>query len=188
MWIRDRMYGGNSATVADVGGDGAEDLVVIGRDVGSIRLALGGADRIIGENTCGPAAHNSSGLDGRMSARGSGAVSAADARITADRLPAGAFGYFLASRTLSPATPVAGSSGFLCLAGDVGRLNQPGQTLQVSGAGRMTLLLDLAALPTPTGFVAAAVGETWGFQAWHRDAGATQPTSNFTDAIAITWE
>ena len=32
--------------------------------------------------------------------------------------------------------------------------------------------------------VAAAAGDTWMFQAWHRDA-TPAPTSNFTDAIAL---
>ena len=54
--------------------------------------------------------------------------------------------------------------------------------------GTYTLALDLSAIPTPTGSTAATPGETWCFQAWHRDAAIGQGTSNFTDAVAVTFQ
>jgi hypothetical protein len=52
--------------------------------------------------------------------------------------------------------------------------------------------LDLTQTPTPTGFVVVAAGETWHFQTWHfqtwhRDAVGGVATSNFTDAVSITF-
>ena len=45
-------------------------------------------------------------------------------------------------------------------------------------------LQDDGVLPVPQGTVIAA-GETWNFQLWHRDLGAT---SNFSNALGLTWE
>ena len=55
-------------------------------------------------------------------------------------------------------------------------------------SGAISLSPDLTLLPTPTGPVAAAAGETWHFQAWYRDALAGSATSNFTDGVALTWQ
>ena len=38
-----------------------------------------------------------------------------------------------------------------------------------------------------TGLVAVVPGQTWFFQAWHRDTVAGQSTSNFTDAVEMTF-
>ena len=54
----------------------------------------------------------------------------------------------------------------------------------LNAVGR-SLAIDLAQLPSPTGTVAAAAGETWNFQAWHRDAHPAA-TSNFTLPVSIT--
>ena len=37
-----------------------------------------------------------------------------------------------------------------------------------------------------SGTVAAMPGETWHFQAWHRDRNPL-PTTNYTDAVSITF-
>ena len=33
-----------------------------------------------------------------------------------------------------------------------------------------------------------AAGETWSFQTWHRDSAGGQATSNFTDAVGVTFD
>ena len=76
----------------------------------------------------------------------------------------------------------------LCLGGGIGRYVGPGQILNSGAAGLFQLPLDLTLTPTPTGLVAIAAGETWNFTAWHRDAVAGSVTSNFTDAVAVTFE
>ena len=55
------------------------------------------------------------------------------------------------------------------------------------GAGTLVFPIDALALPTPTGFVVAQPGETWNFQAWFRDS-SPGTTSNFTDAVSITFQ
>ena len=82
-------------------------------------------------------------------------------------------------------TMVPGSQGNLCLAGPIGRFVGPGQILASGTTGSFTLMLDLNQLPTPTGLVSALPGDTWFFQAWFRDMGATGATSNFSDGVAV---
>jgi hypothetical protein len=64
----------------------------------------------------------------------------------------------------------------------------PGQIQNSGTAGEFSLALDLNAVPSPTGFLSVAPGDTWHFQAWHRDATGGQTTSNFTDAVAVTFQ
>jgi len=79
---------------------------------------------------------------------------------------------------------VPGSIGRLCVSGSVGRA--VGGVLDSGTLGTLVAQVDLAAIPQPTGPVAAQPGETWHFQAWHRTTLAGQPTSNFTDAVRVT--
>lgn len=127
---------------------------------------------------------NSRGCWGDLEASGSDVVAQNNLQLTARALPPNAFGYFLASRT-SGSSFVPGSSGYLCLGGTIGRFNQPGQILNSGASGAFTLPVDLNALPTPTGPVAASPGETWHFQAWHRDVTFGGPTSNFSDGVRV---
>ena len=70
--------------------------------------------------------------------------------------------------------------------GTIGRYAGPGQVVAASADGRVALPLDLNALPAATTFLPAVAGQTWNFQAWHRDvfAGAA---SNFTNGVSVTW-
>ena len=81
-----------------------------------------------------------------------------------------------------------GSDGNLCLGGSIGRYVGPGQIVNSGATGSFTLPLDLTQTPTPTGLVAIAAGETWNFQAWHRDAVGGFATSNFTDGLAVQFQ
>ena len=80
-----------------------------------------------------------------------------------------------------------GSAGNLCVTGAIGRYVGPGQIQNSGGAGAIGLDLDLQQMPTPTGLVAAQSGETWHFQAWHRDFQAGVATSNFTQALSLSF-
>ena len=77
-----------------------------------------------------------------------------------------------------------GSQGNLCLGGGIGRYRD--DVMSTGPAGSMSLALDLTQTPTPSGRTTAQAGETWYFQAWFRDKNPTQ-TSNFTDAVAVTF-
>ncbi|MEZ6014839.1 MAG: hypothetical protein R3F49_06990 [Planctomycetota bacterium] len=140
----------------------------------------------LGSAYCGPAVVNSSAGAAAVRLWGSDAVAANDVRVLATGLPFASFGFFLTSRTQGQVAQPGGSQGVLCLAGSIGRFVGPGQIVNSGVGGSFELPLDLAALPTPTGPVSAVVGETWNFTAWYRDANPT-PTSNFTDAVEVTW-
>ena len=110
-----------------------------------------------------------------------------DLLLTANNLPASAFGFFLTSQTQGFVTQPAGSQGNLCLGGAIGRYVGAGQVLDSGAAGQFALTLDLNQMPTPTGLVPAVAGETWNFQSWFRDSVAGQATSNFTDAVSLSF-
>ena len=78
-------------------------------------------------------------------------------------------------------------SSLLCLGGAIGRYVGPGQIQNSGSAGAISLAIDNTQVPQPTGFVTIAAGETWSFQAWHRDAVAGSATSNFTAGYEITF-
>jgi hypothetical protein len=130
---------------------------------------------------------NSTGATARLDVLGSRTLVANDATLVASLLPLSTFGFFLTSRTSGLTVAPGSAVGNLCLAGNIGRFVGPGQIKNSGAIGRFDLALDLTALPTPTGSIAANVGETWRFQAWHRDANPTLQ-SNFTDAAQVTWQ
>ena len=134
-----------------------------------------------------PPVPNSAGELGRLVATGT--VRPEENRLTllASGLPPASFGLALASRSAAPPSPVTGSQGEICLGAPIGRFLGPGQVQPSSPDGRIELPLDLTALPTSTTFVAALPGTTWHFQLWYRDANP-QTTSNFTSALAVTFQ
>ena len=118
---------------------------------------------------------------GRIAATGSLAAQANALVLEAYDLPAQQFGMFLTSRVRGLSPNPAGSQGDLCLGGSIGRFRALVQT--TSGAGAMSIPVDLTAIPIGAGVVAQA-GETWCFQAWHRDANPG-PATNFTEAVEL---
>lgn len=147
-------------------------------------VALVTAELPIGSSRCGPAIANSTGAAAEITAFGSTSVVTNDLFVRASHMPVNTFGIFAVSQGLSLTgfTP-PGSSGRLCLNGIIGRYN----TVFDSGAaGEFELSIDLNSIPQGSGIVAVAAGETWHFQGWFRDANPTA-TSNFTDAVAITF-
>ncbi|MCP3916598.1 MAG: hypothetical protein GY711_13660, partial [bacterium] len=117
----------------------------------------------LGMNYCGPAIPNSSGQAATISAQGSPFVAANNVTLTADDMPAGQFGYFLAGQTQGFFNP-PGSQGLICLAGNIGRYNAVADIIQGPSG---SLALDLAAIPVNPP-VAVIAGETWSFQCWFR--------------------
>ncbi|MEM8714042.1 MAG: hypothetical protein AAGG01_24120, partial [Planctomycetota bacterium] len=104
--------------------------------------------------------------------------------LEASQLPQDVFGYFLASPMRGFTFPVTGSQGLLCLGSPIGRFLGPGQIMNTGSTGTMTLAVDPAALASPGGLVQAGFGDSWNFQAWHRDANPGG-TSNFTSAVSV---
>ncbi|QDV06649.1 hypothetical protein Poly30_21640 [Planctomycetes bacterium Poly30] len=137
--------------------------------------------------------NTSAGRPGLLCAGGSAAVADAYVILHAARLPTGSFGFFITSLTQGFVAQPGGSRGNLCLGGDIGRFVAPHQIRVANEAG--TFALDtrvgdwsVTSIPISTGNYAASAGVTSNFQAWFRDVWNQQPTSNFTNASAITWE
>ncbi len=138
-----------------------------------------------GNTYCEPTVPNSTGALSRLTAEGSTVVAENDLTLVASDLPLDVFGMFLTSREQGLVVGPGGSQGTLCLGGGIGRFNGPGQIKNSGSAGTFELTIDLNQLPTPSGFVAALPGETWNFQAWHRDWAGPVSTSNFTNGLEI---
>ncbi|MEM8713038.1 MAG: hypothetical protein AAGG01_18985 [Planctomycetota bacterium] len=148
-------------------------------------LCLGDPD--FGSSYCS-ANPNSTGAPGMLTATGTPIASANDVTLSASGLPVSAFTFFIVSRTQGFAPNPGGSAGNLCLSGSIGRYVGSGQIRQADASGVVSLAIDLASIPQPNGPVAASAGENWSFQAWHRDSGATGPTSNFTSGLSILFQ
>jgi len=108
--------------------------------------------------------------------------------LSAADLPPGVAVLFLASRAGGLVPSPGGSAGVLCLGGAIGRFLGPGQVQQASAAGDAALVVFVTSLPTPTGPVSITHGETWHFQAWHRDIVGGAATSNFSTAQRATFQ
>ncbi|MCP3918934.1 MAG: hypothetical protein GY711_25590 [bacterium] len=134
----------------------------------------------VGTNYCGPAITNSTGQPGVISGNGSDVAAANNLSLTAEQLPPGQFGYFLAGQTQGFFNP-PGSSGIICLSGNIGRYNAPANIIMGPSG---TIGVDLTSIPVNPP-QAAVAGETWNFQCWYRDAGNT---SNFTDGLMIAFQ
>ena len=140
----------------------------------------------VGMNYC-MAAANSTGASGAMSATGSAVVSQGNLVLRASNLPVGQFGIFVTSQ-LQAFVPGAGgtSNGNLCIGGQIGRFNLPGQILVASATGEIELGVPLGMIPQGAGFVGVLPGDTWNFQAWHRDPVGLG--SNFTDGLSVLFQ
>ncbi len=194
-WSNDTLYaalytgGGTGAFCSLSVIDGSiitmEDTVSINIE-GEISVQVASQGGPVGTNYC-MANPNSSGSIGVMSAVGFDSAASNNMTITASNLPSNQFGIFVTSMT-SGFVPNAGgtSNGNICLGGAIGRYSGPGQILSTGGAGTFSLALDLTAVPQGNGTVPVLAGQTWYFQAWHRDGVGLG--SNFTDGIQIDFQ
>ncbi len=154
---------------------GGTDLDVV------VQIRLG-----LGTRYC-PNLDNSTGRPTSIGLSGSDVVADNDLTLLASNLPSNAFGFFFASRT--PGLPMGPPSGIgnVCLAGFIGRFVGPGQIQNSMTTGAFALPVDLTVFPQPNGFVSVQPGETWFFQAWHRDVIGGVTTSRLSDAIELTF-
>jgi Subtilase family/FG-GAP-like repeat len=176
--------GAASVYATDLDGDGSADVLsasVYDDKIAWYENLRGGS---LGIAYCQPAVPNSACQPGAVHAQGSPTVLDNDVLLVAKALPPGMFGLFLNSQTQGFAQPPK-SQGNICLSGAIGRYTQ--NVVNSGPAGAVSLQLDLANTPTPTGTVAIQPGETWNFQLWYRDFNPNL-TSNFTDAVSITFQ
>lgn len=138
----------------------------------------------LGASYC-QAVPNSTGAASFIVAFGSPRVTDNDVQLAVAGLPANAFGYMIASQSSNQSFPTGGSSGRLCIVGaSVARF---GATVQSSGvAGFFSAQIDVTNIPTNPATVIAP-GDTWNFQAWHRDTSPSGATSNFSNAVSINF-
>lgn len=147
----------------------------------TLDVNLGGGG--IGRNYC-QANSNSSGQSGLMRAQGSVSIASNDVTLRATQLPQQQFGIFVVSDTQGFESNPGGSTGNLCLGGQIGRYNTD---IQSSGASGLTeLRINLNQLRRPTGVAQAVAGDTWYFQFWHRDVSPLN--SNLTNGLSITFQ
>ena len=171
----------SSALVTCVSGDGS---VLAGIDA-----AVGFRVRAsaVGTTYCRPAVASSSTCAGLLLVAGPTYAPWSNLELRAELLPPNSTGFFLVSRTQGFAVQPGGSQGNLCLDGAIGRYVGPGQVQSSGAGGGFSLVVGAWNLPTPTGQAVAQPGDTWYFQAWYRDANPN-PTSNFTDAVSVTFQ
>jgi len=188
-----RANGGGSATIGYQAGNGPLDFaqwsfntpaaVANGTVLSLVPIGPG----TVGTNYC-TANANSTGQTGLITGLGSASIAANNLTLSASRLPNNAFGYFLTSLTQAATPNPGGSQGILCIGGQIGRYTGPGQIKNSGVTGSFSLLINLTQIPTPTGFVVAAVGETRNFTTWHRDSVGGVATSNFTNGLSVTFQ
>ncbi len=126
---------------------------------------------------------NSTGAASTIASTGSLEVANNDLTLHCAALPQNAFGYFLVSTTSQATFFPGGSSGTLCLGGAIGRY--AGSILTTGATGAVSMPVDLTALPSPNGSVAAQPDDTWFFQFWHRDTSPSGVTSNFSPGLQV---
>ena len=177
-----------SIRFTDLDGDGDEDILLASGEGPQLAWIENLRKGEIGINYCGPAVVNSEGQSAVLSAVGEERALSNNLTLRGAGLPSSSTSFFLVSQTQDFASIVVGSSGALCLGGAIGRYSGAGQVQTVSGDGTIRLDLDLTAMPQPNGAVPALAGTLWFFQAWYRDVAAGQPTSNFTDGLAVVFE
>ena len=141
-------------------------------------------DGSIGRSTSGLALPNSAGRTSEMTARGSSLASNGSLTLGAEGLPPNVFGIFICGPEPSGLDLGFGT---ICVGGTIGRYDDPGQILSSGPSGAFSLQLDLASTPSTSGPVAIAAGESWYFQAWHRDAVPSCIPARFTYGIEISF-
>jgi hypothetical protein len=145
----------------------------------------------VGRQYCAANAHANSAAGGRVTSwirlQGDQRIGT-DHRLFCQDMKRDAFAYFICSLSSGNVNLPGGSAGRLCLGGAIGRV--VGGQIRSSGPdGRIAADFSPGNLPSPSGPVAAAAGETWQFQCWHRDVAAGGvSTSNFSNAVAVTFQ
>lgn len=140
-------------------------------------------DMEIGSAFCAGAFTNSTGSVGQLVAQGSTALGEHSLTLEATSLPPHAFAMAISSMVIDENIFGPGNQPKLCLSGGVGRHQT---SIRNTGpSGTTSIPIDLTAMPQPSGTtIAAMVGQTWGFQVWHRDV-TPSLMSNMTRGVSV---
>ncbi|MEZ6020441.1 MAG: hypothetical protein R3F17_10170 [Planctomycetota bacterium] len=118
-------------------------------------------------------------------AAGSANLESNDLILRVYGMPLQSFGYFLVGTAFSPTGVIPpGSQGVICLNSSIGRFNALDEIRFSGTTGSFAFAPDWSSIATPNGATQAMVGQTWCFQAWHRD----QASSNFSNGVSVTCE
>ncbi|MEM9380558.1 MAG: hypothetical protein AAGB93_11465 [Planctomycetota bacterium] len=159
------------------GGPGDQTFAVAGPADGS------GTGTVVITNYC-TTNPNSTGQTSKILASNAD-LTARTMQLDAFDMTPNAFGFFLTSMTDGFIQNPGGSAGNLCLGGNIGR-GVAGGIWNSGATGSATGIVDLNVIPTPFGPTVVMPGDTWHYQAWHRDVtGTGSPTSNFTDGARV---
>lgn len=159
---------------------GATFGVIGGSNLGLEDAWLARHDEVLVSRFCSPANPNSTGEPAVIDAIGSNTTSVGDLTLIANQIPPGKFGMFIASQSTGMTTP-PGGQGLLCLAGNIGRFNT-----QIFQGPTGIIQVDMGQMPVNPP-IPVVPGSTWYLQCWYRDNNPGQ-TSNFTDALSITFD
>ncbi len=129
---------------------------------------------------------NSTGVPGRIAATGSAYLHRNDLVLRGFQMPSGSFASLIFGTSRDFVPMPGGSSGNLCIGGSIGRLfDSLGMT---SANGTLTFGLDNTDLSTSSGGAFELdPGDQLMLQWWFRDSSPSGPTSNFTDAVEVTF-
>lgn len=175
--LEDPMGAGTFNFGTDMALDGAFALIGSPFANSAHLLAPGGS---VGSSYC-TAVPNSTGQPGLLESFG--LVSASDNVLVlrASQLPAHKTTLLVNGPQQGFIQNPGGSNGNLCIAGSIGR--HKSQIHSTGVAGTALISVDLTALPRAGGTHMVQAGETWNFQAWHRDGSS----SNFTEGRSVTF-
>ncbi len=177
---------GTVSTIIAAFGVNVDGSVAVGGAFNGNYRAVRWDSNEVGSRYCTPVA-NSTGRSALLVVSGSNVVVANSLQLATEFLPNGSWGFFLTSTAQGNIGQPGGSQGVLCLGGSIGRYVGAGQIKNSGTTGSFSLAIDLTSMPQPQGSVAVSPGDTWNFQTWHRDAIGGVATSNFTDAVAVTF-
>ncbi|MEM8714142.1 MAG: hypothetical protein AAGG01_24630, partial [Planctomycetota bacterium] len=138
------------------------------------------------QNYC-PAALNSSGARGQITATGTAFLLRDDLVLRGSSMPSGSFASIIFGDARAFVANPGGSAGNLCVGGAIGRLfDSLGTT---SSTGTLTFGVDNGNLATSSGGPFTLFpGDQLMFQWWFRDTDQSgNATSNFTNAVEVTF-
>ncbi len=171
----------------DLDADGDLDILSVSQNDERITWHRGLQNAPIGTAVCGPAVPNSSGRSGRIVAYGSAVALDGDLTLRVLDVTPNAGTLFLVGSQEGFLPGAGGSEGNLCLGGSLGRFQRPGELDRTSPDGSRSIGVQVDSLPQPSGFVPILAGQSWTFQAWHRDVVQGTATSNFTSAVTVSF-
>lgn len=138
----------------------------------------------VGSVYCAPAVVNSTGASAVLRIVGAPRPLSPDLLAVGQRMPPGSIALLVSSAQAGYVPMVGGGAGTLCLGSNqFGRFVDQLRPVGADGIAMVSIATDQ--IPTSGGSVALTPGDTWFFQFWFRDQGAS---SNLSDASALIIE